>query len=603
MSSSCPLSASRACQAKYFTRDRLLKYGFGSLRLLLIVILAFTWEASIAPVQPSSLQSSLSQYLSSYRWILHIDIGAIGAIINTQQFSYNIHMLLLIQAGILLLYDIYLFDYTMVIYLLKTFGGDYLSGKIDTFEWKWVLAYTFGMILPYSLVTIPQVEILSYIRILVFMFTVQFICEYGDNHWETWTLFRHRYSFEILTITLLIVTPSLQNYEFRCIQYDLVICLSYRLSNFAICVLNSNFISRYFLKCLFTVTGRYLQLNIQIVDDPEIASLVLKHSSCKGYGIEQYIATPAWSPLLSFESVDGELWMNMRVNFDSIMKLLPDASSLQEIAQECVAALVDRHVKESIIIDAHAIAQVTAEIFGVYVFGKDVLQKQKELDALVKASWEWRKEISVRGKANMKTKLEAIRVMLDELLPLNEELNKLFGNLWEQPEYYSLLLQPFFISPIINTGDIMCAFQSNPGLSLDQLLKIMHPFPIFERYIASDLAINKKIVVRANTQVLMFSSDFQDSNWPVFGSGLRSCAGMNLALTYLKIMTRFFSVVEPRLFQPQRGHKYSGRHLDGKSGSISEWVEETLYFTHIVWKILISATPKIPFNNNAPTKA
>ena len=516
MSSSRPLSASRACQAKYFTRDRLLKYGFGSLRLLLIVILTFTWEASIAPVQPSSLQSSLSQYLSSYRWILHIDIGAIGAIINTQQFSYNIHMLLLIQAGILLLYDIYLFDYTMVIYLLKTFGGDYLSGKIDTFEWKWVLAYTFGMILPYSLVTIPQVEILSYIRILVFMFTVQFICEYGDNHWETWTLFRHRYSFEILTITLLIVTPSLQNYEFRCIQYDLVVCLSYRLSNFAICVLNSNFISRYSLKCLFTVTGWYLQLNIQIVDDPEIASFVLKHSSCKGYGIEQYIATPAWSPLLSLESVDGELWMNMRVNFDSIMKLLPDASSLQEIAQECVAALVDRHVKESIIIDAHAIAQVTAEIFGVYVFGKDVLQKQKELDALVKASWEWRKEISVRGKANMKTKLEAIR---------------------------------------------------------------------------------------ANTQVLMFSSDFQDSNWPVFGSGLRSCAGMNLALTYLKIMTRFFSVVEPRLFQPQRGHKYSGRHLDGKSGSISEWVEETLYFTHIVWKILISATPKIPFNNNAPTRA
>jgi hypothetical protein len=107
--------------------------------------------------------------------------------------------------------------------------------------------------------------------------------------------------------------------------------------------------------------------------------------------------------------------------------------------------------------------------------------------------------------------------------------------------YYSLILQPFLISPAINIGDIMCSVAINgPSCSynLDQCMRLMHPFPIFERFVEKSIQF-KGSVIPAGTHVIMFTSDFpahqNQVSWPVFGAGTRACLGAHLAGPVLKV--------------------------------------------------------------------
>ena len=43
----------------------------------------------------------------------------------------------------------------------------------------------------------------------------------------------------------------------------------------------------------------------------------------------RFIALPAWSPVISLESIDGSTWRDMRTNFDAILAVLPPISELQ----------------------------------------------------------------------------------------------------------------------------------------------------------------------------------------------------------------------------------------------------------------------------------
>jgi hypothetical protein len=124
----------------------------------------------------------------------------------------------------------------------------------------------------------------------------------------------------------------------------------------------------------------------------------------------------------------------------------------------------------------------------------------------------------------------------------------------------------------------------------------MHPFPIFERYVANDIMMTSKnekgeriskCVVKGNTQVVMFTSDFISSSfpWNIFGAGPRICAGMHLALPYLKVLQQKFA---PFLtahpdgkythveFRPDLYHRYSGRNNDGKTDLGEIWYLLTL---------------------------
>ena len=63
---------------------------------------------------------------------------------------------------------------------------------------------------------------------------------------------------------------------------------------------------------------------------------------------------------------------------------------------------------------------------------------------------------------------------------------------WKKPEYYSALMQPFIISPMINVSDIAVSVQNNLpvyehmnkdiNLFIDHCIQISHPFPMLERY-------------------------------------------------------------------------------------------------------------------------
>ena len=72
---------------------------------------------------------------------------------------------------------------------MKTFAGDQLAGKLDTAEWKLVLFFTFGCMVPWVYFASGSMDAAAsafalYARILPILFLVQAVCEYGDAHYE-----------------------------------------------------------------------------------------------------------------------------------------------------------------------------------------------------------------------------------------------------------------------------------------------------------------------------------------------------------------------------------------------------------------------------------
>ena len=112
-------------------------------------------------------------------------------------------MLLLIVGGIFCIGHIYFIDSTILLCLAKTFIGDTIAGKIDTSEWKSAVFFTFCSIL---LCFILEINIfLNILPLFIIMSLIQLITELGDNYLESYLFFRHRYSFELMTLFELII--------------------------------------------------------------------------------------------------------------------------------------------------------------------------------------------------------------------------------------------------------------------------------------------------------------------------------------------------------------------------------------------------------------
>lgn len=171
-----------------------------------------------------------------------------------------------------------------------------------------------------------------------------------------------------------------------------------------------------------SVFNRYVR-----VTDPKIALQVLKGVS-KGDGLESRLAVPAWAPILSLESVDGEVWRSMRLDFDRLLKVLvPRTANLASIAQRHV----DVALASGAVIDANYITRLALGIFLEFLFGRcDV---EAEIDVLARASWEWRKEIACKGKGRTDAKLAAVETTVS-LLRANAELWSIFGEEWTDPQ-------------------------------------------------------------------------------------------------------------------------------------------------------------------------
>ena len=225
-------------------------------------------------------------------------------------------------------------------------------------------------------------------------------------------------------------------------------------------------------------------------------------------------------------------------------------------------------------IDAHAVARFSLAVFVEYVFGR---KWESAFEVLVDASWEWRREIAVRGRADISVKRDAVRLVVGDLIRNDKRLWAMHGEAWWEPRNYSLIMQPFLISPAINVGDVAVALKRRPGSRLEDAMRDAHPFPIFERFVEEDVYVDRRagrgatsscgpanalkprrLAVKKNTQVIMFTSDFRGSDvpWPVFGAGPRMCAGTSAALGVLRVVASTLAAAG-EAFAPEAGKKAS----------------------------------------------
>ena len=117
--------------------------------------------------------------------------------------------------------------------------------------------------------------------------------------------------------------------------------------------------SNYINSLIFCVVGILLGRRIQRVTDPELAMIIMKQSTNKGLGVEKYVANPVWLPILSLESVDGPLWV----------EILPEPTVLHNIAVENTIELIkslkqdNSNSNSSEIIDANKLAVLTLSFY------------------------------------------------------------------------------------------------------------------------------------------------------------------------------------------------------------------------------------------------
>ena len=558
--------------------------------MALLTVLSF----QLAPRRSSALgaaevaAASLLPYLASTRWLAHVYLGSVGAVVNVEVLPFRANAALLLGAAALCFRDVR-FDYTILVYLAKTFGGDFVAGKLDTTEWRLVLAFVFCVFAPLLawLETDVPAAAAPYRRILPALALVQTVCELGDAKLEAYRFWRHRYSFEALTAALLFYPRlALSAAELRCVQHDLVVCLFYRFANAALCLSASGALWTASRKACFAAFGALTGCRLQNVTDAETALAVLRASDVKGDALERRIATPAWAPLLSLESVDGPQYERMIALFHQLQAALPPPAVLSAAAR----ARVDAAAAGGAPLDAEAVAMLTLDVFTEYLFGSR--WPAADLALLSAASWEWRREIAVRGRADSAVKAAAVALVCARVRA-SPRLFAVFGERWDEPEYFSLILQPYLISPAINVGDIAVAMKLHPTLSVEEAMREMHPFPILERFVAHDLApaAPGARAVRAGTQVIMFTSDFRcrggGAALPPFGAGGRACAGTALALALLRPMHASLRLLPS--FLPEQGHRFSGRNNDGTAS----W-SESAYFVRTIGRTLLEGAFRRP---------
>jgi hypothetical protein len=286
----------------------------------------------------------------------------------------------------------------------------------------------------------------------------------------------------------------------------------------------------------------------------------------KGKVIEELFATPAWDPIISLESTNGETWENLRSNFLKLIPVLPSYQNLGEIAAKEAEILL----KQNKIIDSKEISKSTFKIFFTWLLCENMDQSnlsdlnkivtEELIEKIYEGSLEYRKEIAIKGKGDEVIKRETVTEIVKILQ--ESKYKDIFD--WSKPENYSVIMQPFIISPMINISDIAVSIKNsldNQKKFTDDLTFIEnclfnnHPFPILERY---DESTNTQYFIDLRN---MNEIQGIDSNAINFGLGFRACLGRTYAKEFMKC---FFPPLmkNQELFQPEKNHLYSGRDND-----------------------------------------
>ena len=574
------------------------------------------------------LPVSLGGYARSLRWVGHLYIGSVGAAVNVEAMSRAANVAGLAVAAVAVLADDLVMPHACAAYLAKTMAGDLVAGKLDTLEWRAVLAFVGALAAGVVALSGAEEVLAGYGRILAVLALSQAVCELGDARLEHLAFFRHRYSFELSSLLAMLALPGgITPRELAVVQVDLMTCFAYRAAN-ALITAHKRGLFDFRALCgddlvrglLFAAFGALRGERVVSVRGAREAFAVLRASADKGDLLERNVASPAWQPVLSLESVDGPLHAALIADFHALVRDLPGLTpaNVAAVARrncEQLLARVKRGGENSRVV-ADDVARLSLATYVECIFGR---AWEEAFEPLLTASWEWRREIAVRGRADARLKDAAVRVLVDDLLRSHAVLWARHGEGWRNPRRYSVLLQPVLLSPAINAGDIAVAIKrAGPHVSLEAAVRRAHPFPILERRVTEDVVLDGKVVVKAPAQVVIFASDLaraaeaaeaaqagggagtakgpwggtgigagaEPYAWSIFGAGPRSCVGAHLALPLLRELRALYVACEAEVpgggaFDPECGHRHSGRHND------ANWtLAEMAYFATTVGRVL-----------------
>ena len=355
--------------------------------------------------------------------------------------------------------------------------------------------------------------------------------------------------------------------------------------------------------------------------DPLLCTAFLASSDKKGSFVEHLFAIPAWHPLYSIESEDGERWKALSMNCCQVFRTLRWKENIPWKVRTMIQALADasRH-DPSLVMDAEQVSRMTLNVLYEILFERAIAPEDETL--FYQASLEWRKEIALKGTGDYRVK-EAFCQRLTQIIRTssyraalrNDEKND--GVL-----YLSVFAQPFILSPQINVSDIMASvflfLRADPVLYrvarikamegddaylnavIMESIRLQHPFPILERELCVDTMIQGKNY-SAGTQIIMIldqfiqNAAFDPQAWLVsgvkhpfeglvFGAGKRICLGKTLAKHLMVEMLKSMLVILPDLkIQPGVGHLYSGRDNDNKA-SFKESLYQMRVFARALWR-------------------
>lgn len=342
----------------------------------------------------------------------------------------------------------------------------------------------------------------------------------------------------------------------------------------------------------------------------------------KGLGLEDLIAQKAWLPILSVESWSGPTWEKLRENFIMFVEKLPSLEIMSKIALEESENLQNGlFIKnETDLIDGKQISIISLKVFLKYLFYEEdnnfkFIEKyltENFFEEMYNASLEYRKEIAYKSKGNMKLKTKAVTNIV-EIFKKSKYSNLLN---WDDKLNYSIFMQPFIISPMINMSDIAVSFEKYKSLYLEyknnsyyenkvfktsqeSLLNryieycicINHPFPVLERYdeqtntqvFIDMLKLKTEIETKAKSEVSF--GEFPDYSLFNFGYGMRGCLGKAIAKAFLPNMFNEKMIFDKK-FKPGKNHLFSGR--DNDVTSYSESLYQVVNFILLVFSIFKS---------------
>jgi hypothetical protein len=360
--------------------------------------------------------------------------------------------------------------------------------------------------------------------------------------------------------------------------------------------------------------------------NPELCGKVLAASSRKGNFIEALVATPAWHPAYSIESVDGERWEQLSSDFKLLLARLAWRERLGPIlAEEITNRVAEVRNDPRRVLNAEGISRLVARILYALLFESAMSAEDETLFYL--ASREWRKEIAVKGKAVPEIKSQFWRRLTE--LVANSKFHSGLASYAEDPaRWLSLFAQPFLISPQINISDIFAAVDhylradaalltkarawagahDRPhleGIVLESI-RLRHPFPILERELEHDLEAGGNHY-RAGTQFFILLDEFrQERNFDPerwlkptaenpyasipFAAGPRMCVGKPIAMEILAELLRAFLIeFSDGSVRPNEGHLYSGRDNDANPTPAESRYQASV-FGGVLWK-----SAKCPF--------